>query len=202
MNVFRPKLPTDRFTGWIITVSVALLLLAIVQYPVRAEAERSGTASTTDSVPLSPGSPTRARTITDAGGFSMLRTTAALAGIIVAVIVVGHVARRFVPGLSREAAGRTIHILSQTPLGSRGNVYVLRCGPRILIIGATASQLTTLAEIADPDEIAEFARLSQTGSPSRPRPKTELSNAEPAAGELRGQLDGMLNQINRWKTSS
>ena len=73
--------------------------------------------------------------------------------------------RRFAPGLMPRPTRQVFEIVGQSRLGSQGAVYLVRCGPRVLVIGATTSQLTTLAEFADPEEIDAVLNTSgQSGN--------------------------------------
>lgn len=118
--------------------------------------------------------------------------------ITLAVVVAGLCLTRRVSGrLSGEAAGGQVQVISQAPLGSRGMVYVLRCGPRVLVVGSTVQQLTTLAEIADPDEIAQFV----AGEPGRGSKPSRLQTGSPAS-QFKGQLHGMLDKIENWGSPS
>jgi len=121
-----------------------------------------------------------------------------VAGVGVAVSLV----RKCFPGLAPDSPHRLIRVLAQAPLGAKGTVYVLRCGPRVLIVGAAAGQLTTLAEIADPDEIDEFVRYSATNSLTSRPPRPDSGEGTAPARQLKGQVDGMLDRIDSWKSSS
>lgn len=128
---------------------------------------------------------------------SWTKATTAL-GVTLGVAIVGlFVARRFMPGLTNESRPGQLEILCQTPLGPRGSVYVLGCGPRVLIIGMTATSITTLAEIADADEIAEFRVARRTKPAAAPRSELAKTANAPAA-EVKGQLNGMLDKIENW----
>jgi flagellar biogenesis protein FliO len=112
------------------------------------------------------------------------------------------VARKSMPGLGKAAAQGPIQILSQAPLGNRGIVYVLRCGPRVLVVGATNNQLTTLAEITDPDEIDQFGQLDRARPSRSHRRHIESGVTAAGGGELKGQLHGMLDKIESWNAQS
>jgi flagellar biogenesis protein FliO len=157
----------------------------------------AATVAADESISISPRGLQSSTPITNSDVPSWSRTTVAL-GVTLGIAIVGLViARRFMPGLSNESRAGLVQILSQAPLGTRGVVYVVRCGPRVLIVGATANNISTLAEIADPDEIDEFRRLNCGKSSTLPRARSGAQAAAPAA-ELKGQLHGMLDKIEGW----
>ena len=154
-----------------------------------------------DALPISPASSKRTTATGSTPDSSFTKTGAALAVVVVGIGVALTLARKIMPGLAPDSAHRIIHVLGQSPLGSKGTVYVLRCGPRVLIVGGAAGQLTTLAEIADPDEIDEFVRLSGTNALGSRQPRPESTEGAAPARQLKGQVDGMLDRIDTWKSS-
>jgi flagellar biogenesis protein FliO len=145
-------------------------------------------------LPISPAGAKRAIATGATTDTSSAQTAAALAVVVAGV----GIALMCAP----DPARRMLHVLAQSPLGAKGTVYVLRCGPRVLIVGAAAGQLTTLAEIADPDEIDELVRLAGTQTAGLREPRTDSTECTAPARQLKGQVDGMLDRIDSWKVSS
>ncbi len=88
-------------------------------------------------------------------------------------------------------------VIGQCPLGARGTVFALRCGPRLLIVGATGSHLSTLAEFADPDEVDDF--LSNISEDRSPQPRTtSAASSSSAVDGIRGQLREIRDQVRSW----
>jgi flagellar biogenesis protein FliO len=167
-----------------------------------AETQLGRPIEDSEPLPISPATAKRSTAAGTAAESSYTKSVAALAVVVVGIGVALACVRKVFPGLAPDSARRIIHVLAQSPLGAKGTVYVVRCGPRVLIVGAAAGQLTTLAEIADPDEIDEFVRLSGTHtSDSRQTGKGATEGTAPAR-QLKGQVDGMLDRIDSWKVSS
>jgi flagellar biogenesis protein FliO len=122
-------------------------------------------------------------------------------GVTLGIVIAGMLlARKFMPGVAGRTGG-PVRVLCQAPLGARGVVYVLRCGPRVLVVGATAGQLTTLSEISDPDEIDQFTNWDvETRAASQWRRSQQATRS--SSGELKGQLHGMLDKIETWNTQT
>jgi flagellar biogenesis protein FliO len=129
-----------------------------------------------------------------------VRTTSICAAVVVGIAIAIRMARKFIPGLGQLPGHRVIQVLSRSQLGGKGSIYLVRCGPRVLIIGATANQFTTLAEIADPDEIDEYIRLSGANDRAQQSDVPAKSSVAPTARQLKGQVDGMLEKLDNWKT--
>lgn len=169
--------------------------------PARAETWMGKPFDGSDSLPISPAGSKRSMGPDTPVGSSFTKPGTALVIVVVGITVALTLTRKFFPSLAPDSANRIIQVLGQSPLGTKGTVYIVRCGPRVLIVGATTGQLTTLAEIADLDEIDEFVRLNGTIPRAAQRSRPDSSNATAPTGELKGQVDGMLDRIDSWKAS-
>lgn len=154
-----------------------------------------------ESLPISPAGAKRSTGTDATPGSSFAKTGAALSVVVVGIGVALTLARKFFPGIVADSPHRIIQVMGHAPLGTKGTVYVLRCGPRVLIVGGTTGQLTTLAEIADPDEIEEFVRLSGAKTPDARQSRPDSADGTAPTKDLKGQVDGMLDRIDTWKAS-
>jgi flagellar biogenesis protein FliO len=62
--------------------------------------------------------------------------------------------------------GKAVEVLSRTAIAPRQHVTILRVGHRVLVVGDGGGQMNTLADIADPDEIAAILKALAAGSNS------------------------------------
>jgi flagellar biogenesis protein FliO len=62
------------------------------------------------------------------------------------------------------ASGKAVEVLGRTAIAPRQHVSILRVGHRLLVVGDGGGQMTTLADIADPDEIAAILKALAAGS--------------------------------------
>ena len=194
----------NRTAGWsraarqIAVTFVSTILLAA---PAQADALLGKSPDGSDSLSISPAGSRRQAALDSSSSSSLTKTGIALGIVVVAIVVAAGLVKKYFPGPGPESAGRVVRVLSQAPLGTKGTVYVLRCGPRVLIVGVTAAQMTTLTEIADPDEIDEFVRMSNTkgSAPQQLRSQNAMTNLP--ARDLKGHVDGMLDKIDSWKTN-
>jgi flagellar biogenesis protein FliO len=175
--------------------AVVLLLLAAAETPAQSEPDGTGEP---DWMTLSP-----PRTRDEPCGIrppgSLSRTALVSGGIVAAVVAVGILARRLVPGVAVARSDLAIHVLAQRALGPRGSLYVVQCGPRVLILGASATQLTTLAEIADPEEIEELTRPSDGRSRLGVAPIASVGSGSAAANS---PVEGLLEKIHDWRAAN
>ncbi len=87
------------------------------------------------------------------GGLGATRVALALGIVLLVIVAVRAVAKRFLPATVGGAAGM-VKVLSRTPLAPRQQVVLLLVGRRVVVVGDSGGRLSPLAEIADPDEVA------------------------------------------------
>jgi len=121
-------------------------------------------------------------------------------GLVLVAIPVGLViARKIIPGFAARTVHAPVQIIGQCPLGARGTVFALRCGPRLLIVGATGSHLNTLAEFADPDDVDDFLSIASGSRLAKPQPAIARNSASAVDG-IRGQLREIRDQVRSWSS--
>ncbi|MGB8692215.1 MAG: flagellar biosynthetic protein FliO [Steroidobacteraceae bacterium] len=84
-------------------------------------------------------------TLTDSGGFGMLRVCVALAFVVAAVYAVAWLMRRLRNGVGANAPGLTV--VSQVSLGTRERAVLLRVGAQHLLLGVAAGSVRLLQEV-------------------------------------------------------
>lgn len=87
-------------------------------------------------------------------------------------------------------------LLGRTTLGPRQNITLARCGRRILVLAVSPSTTSTLAEITDPDEVADLAAQCGNGGSRQlfQRTLTEMGEEEPT---VPGFIDPAEERPNR-----
>lgn len=84
-------------------------------------------------------------------------------GIVLAVILgVRWIVIRTVPGMKTHGSSKSIRVLARTAIAPRQQVVLIQVGRRVIVVGDSQGQLTSLAQIDDADEIA--ALVGQTES--------------------------------------
>jgi len=173
----------------------AVVAMLLVVAPGAAQAVQSD-GVVADPLPLPP----RSARSDDRPALSVppeaTRTLAICVAVAGGIVLVVAVIRRLSPTLAPNT--QLVRVLAQSSLAGRGTVFVVRCGPRVLILGSTPQHMTTLAEIADPVEIDEFTRLCGSEKSVAADESADAASASGVHG-LKGQLSGLLNKIESWK---
>ena len=82
-----------------------------------------------------------------------------LAFVLCLILIVAAWAKRHLPQANSALPSEAVQILGQRAVGQRQMIQLIRCGSRILVLGATPNGLTTLSEITDPVEVDYLAGL-------------------------------------------
>jgi flagellar biogenesis protein FliO len=92
----------------------------------------------------------------------------ALGFVVVLMLGIAKVIQRRNPfavtGVPREA----IDVLGRRTVDPRNSIYIVRVGPKILLLGSSANGLTALSEIEDPIEVASMANVCRAASDTPP----------------------------------
>jgi flagellar biogenesis protein FliO len=80
----------------------------------------------------------------------------ALASVIGLILLLRYVGNRFFPAMIVAGRGQTVRILARCPLAPRQQVVLIQIGRRIVVAGDCGSQLTSLCQITDADEVASL----------------------------------------------
>ena len=185
-------------TGWKALIVSLLLVPPLFERSLHAQSQSESNAVHSDSPRIS-----RPDEIAQEGPNvkdlpSWRNTVTALGVVVVVILMILPLVRRFSRSTAAYLHPDAIQILGRSSIDSRNLIYVVRCGPRVLILGATSGGLTTLAEIAEPDEIEEFTTLCHTSHLSARGSSTSLGVTRgPSA--LREQLDGLQEKFDGWK---
>lgn len=100
-----------------------------------------------------------------------VRTFGALALVIGLIFLARMGLRRLTPGgATPTRLGGALQVLGRTTMGPRQSVVLMRVGQRILVVGESAGAMRTLAEVCEPEEVADLlAQVSRAQSTSATR---------------------------------
>lgn len=144
--------------------------------PMSASAPVPTTQSMLESTPLYGGERRPSRAVSPAAAAT--RPTAAVPSSSIGVVI-GRLAlslgvvlaiigglywllRRYYGGSVSSSSTRAVKVLSRTPLAPRQQVMLLQVGRRVVVVGDSGGAMTTLAQIDDPDEVAQLLGQIQT----------------------------------------
>ena len=77
-------------------------------------------------------------------------------GAVLGLIFAAKYAGKRLMGLQAHAGGGAINVLSRQNLSPRQQLMLIQVGRRVVLVASSGSQMNTLTEISDPDEIAEI----------------------------------------------
>ena len=159
----------DRRRQWIAAALMALVVL-MAAAPLHAETDIDN-KSITDGDNRGPGD----------GVWAWVQMLVALGVIVGLIFLARYLLRRF--GLARSVLGGSdlLNVVARAPLTPRHQLYLLHMGRRLVLIGAGAEGLATLAEVTDPDEIGELLTAAKAGPGSLTKtlqPKANQTNED------------------------
>ncbi len=120
--------------------------------------------------------------------------------------------RRFVP-TSRPLAADALRVIGRAPISAKQTAVLLHVGRRIVLVGVSADGMRTLAEIADPEEVAFLLGKTNAQPAGAPTFDSALARefdqyaapddvpADPETTpdetlvETKGQLQGLLTRL-------
>jgi flagellar biogenesis protein FliO len=99
----------------------------------------------------------------DSGGW--LHTLGALAVVIGLIFAVRIVLRRLAGRQGAGARREAIEVLARASLSARQQVSLVRLGRRLVLVGSGPSGMSPLAEVSDPEEVAELLEEVRSAGP-------------------------------------
>lgn len=121
----------------------------------------------TSPLPLAPpGGSNRNRQGPPTGLPSLVTVAGSLAVVLGIFFLVAWVIRRAAPAGSTVLPGEVLEVLGRAALANRGQVHLLRCGKKLLLVSVTPAGAETLTEISDPVEVDRLAGLCRAAHPN------------------------------------
>jgi flagellar biogenesis protein FliO len=89
----------------------------------------------------------------------------ALGGVIALILVLRWAGQRaLASGGVRGGRSAAVRVLSRTVLAPRQQVLLLHVGRRVVVVGDSGGRMSTLCEIAEPDEVASLVGAAEGAS--------------------------------------
>jgi flagellar biosynthetic protein FliO len=152
-------------------------------------------------------------------GVDITRMLLALAIVIGLIYVSRWLLKRFYGGGATAGGSRVVQVLNRTPLAPRQQVMLLQVGRRVVVVGESNGNMVTLAQIDDPDEIAQLigrlheersgrsmafgglfghaqAKMERDVSEDDVRPASSAeTNADSSSEEVKSDLTDLLEKV-------
>jgi flagellar biogenesis protein FliO len=114
---------------------------------------------------------TQASTETEpSGGLELPRVAGAMAIVIGLIFVLRWGGQRIFSSGAARGSSRTVQVLVRSPTAPRQQIMLVQVGKRVIVVGDSAGQMTSLCEITDSDEVAALVgqiRDEKLESPTR-----------------------------------
>lgn len=151
-------------------------------------------------------------------GVDVTRMLLALAIVVGLILVARLVLKRFYNGSVQSSGSKAVQVLNRTVLAPKQQILLLQVGRRVVVVGESNGSLATLAQIDDPDEIAQligklgeerlqrasafgglFGRAQKKIAEEPAESGFDDSNAvnptEEPANQMRSELSGLLDKV-------
>ena len=134
-------------------ITAEVVLLVVLQPAAIACAQTTSTAPSADSTPF----PRRTDGGNGGGDLSdWIQPAIALAVVVALIFCLRYALRRLGRAGVLKARTGAIDVLAQRSLSAKHQLYLVRMGERLVLVGASPEGLATLCELTDPDEIARL----------------------------------------------
>jgi len=96
---------------------------------------------------------------------SLQQVVIALGTVIGLILLLRWGGKRLFHGAAARTSSRAVHVLCRSAVLPRQQVLLVQVGRRIIVAANNGTQLSALAEISDPDEVAELVGQIQSDRP-------------------------------------
>lgn len=133
-----PAMAADRFT----------------EMPIHRDGD--GTAAPSATNPSTPANPTG-----NSSDLDLARVVLSLATVVALIFGLRWLSRKIFPSAARAANPSAVRILARCPISPRQSILLLQIGRRVLVVGDSGGNLSSLGQITDADEIAALVAQSK-----------------------------------------
>ena len=91
----------------------------------------------------------------------------ALALVVALIFILRYVLRRLGGAGGFVGRGKVIDVVARTNLAPKHQLYLIRLGQRLVLVGAGPEDLAALAEVTDPQEVSSLIEAASPRSPGR-----------------------------------
>jgi len=84
------------------------------------------------------------------------RVVLALGTVLALIVVMRFLLKRFFPHVTTPKTINAMRVLSRLPINPKQQLLLIQVGKRMVVVGNSGTQLSQIAEISDPDEVAQL----------------------------------------------
>ena len=164
----------------------------------------------------------------DLGVMAVVRMLFWVLLVVVALYGGARLLKRYVPAARNMFGSGTLKVVGRTFLSPKQSILLVRVGRRMVVVGVTATGMSALAEIRDPEELEYIANeLNQTGKPEQAGDfkrslkeatsqfasdeqrldasasiDTEQQQHDSLVNGIRSELDSISRKVNLWRSGN
>lgn len=154
--VLGPTISLGQATVTVVKGNVPAVLAQATTRPIEVSALERSTIVRPASVVTPVAGLSGAAASAPAGFLDFGRVVLALGAVIAIVLLLKYAARLLFPSAVGARGGKAVHVLSRSMISPKQQVMLMQVGQRLLVVGDCGSQMNTLCEITDPDEVASI----------------------------------------------
>ncbi|CAN5425007.1 hypothetical protein BH10PLA1_BH10PLA1_06440 [soil metagenome] len=153
-------------------------------------------------------------------GMDTMRVVLSLLVVIAAIFLLRWIAQQFFGAPAAKRSTRAVQVLSRSMIAPKQHVVLLQVGRRVIVVGDSGTQMNSLCEITDADEIASlmgqlrqdksdpvsrafgtfFGRAEKDYSADAPEtdsPDGEMPDGpvDPALATTQAELSGLIDKV-------
>lgn len=99
------------------------------------------------------------------GGAGLISYFGPLCVVLVVVVGLAWVAKRWMPQSLRNSGSGVLRIIARQSLSAKQSFCVVRFGRRVVLVGVTPEHFTALSEVVDSQESAAIIAAAESGNP-------------------------------------
>jgi flagellar biogenesis protein FliO len=96
------------------------------------------------------------------GTFSVLWP---LLAVLATIVVLTMAVRKYFPRMNRLRGGSAVNVLATQYLSSKQSLSLVRLGRRVVLLGVTPDRISAVAEVCEPEEVAEIVASVERKKP-------------------------------------
>ena len=94
--------------------------------------------------------------------FDTTRLFLALGSVLLLIFVMRFVLKKFFPHVTTPRSSTAMRVLTRLPINPKQQLLLVQVGRRMVVVGDSGTNLSSISEITDPDEVAQLiAQLSE-----------------------------------------
>jgi flagellar biogenesis protein FliO len=125
--------------------------------------------------------------------FDAQRVIFALALVLALIFATRWIVKKYFPSVVGGSNG-VVRVLSRSPLTPKQHVLLVQVGKRVLVVADNGTQMSSLSEITDADEVALLVGQSATRAPVRESFDTTFDKAQESYEE-KPQAEAEVGQV-------